>query len=208
MAGRGIAFAGILALFSSLALAAPVTYEIDPAHSSAQFSVKHMMISNVRGEFAKMSGTLVYDPDNLGASSVTATIDANSINTRNQSRDNHLKSADFFDTSKFPTLEFKSTEVKRQNGKLQLRGDLTMHGVTRQVTLEVEGPNELKEDSGSARLGASATTKINRKDWGLIWNRALEAGGLTVGDEVTITLDIEAVRRSGAPVVKTADVRR
>jgi polyisoprenoid-binding protein YceI len=174
-------------------------YTIDPAHSSAQFSVRHMMISNVKGEFSKVSGTVVYDPANLAASRVEAVIDASSLNTRVEQRDKHLKSADFFDVEKYPTLTFRSKQITKASGKLLVKGDLTMHGVTREVTLEVEGPSAvMKDPMGNLRLGASATTTINRKDWGLTWNKALEGGGVLVGEDIAITLDIEAFRKAAS----------
>lgn len=188
-------------LLASAALAAPVSYDIDSSHSSAQFSVRHLMISNVKGEFSKLTGTVVWDPSNLAASKVDAVVDVNSLNTREPKRDAHLKSADFFDTAKYPTLSFRSTGFQRNNGKLQIRGDLTMHGVTRPVILDVDGPTaEIRDPWGNGRVGATATTKLNRKDWGLTWNQVLETGGLAVGDEVTITLDLEAVRKAATPV--------
>ena len=189
----------ITALFvlAAGAFAAPATYEIDPSHSAAHFSVRHLMISSVKGEFSKVAGTVVYDPTNLAASRIEATIDANSINTREAKRDAHLRGADFFDTAKYPTLTFKSKQFQRAGDKVQIKGDLTMHGVTKEVLLDVDGPTaEVKDPWGNVRLGASATTKVNRKDWGLTWNQALETGGVVVGDEVTITLDIEAVRKA------------
>lgn len=173
-----------------------ITYEIDPAHSSVHFSVRHMMLSNVRGEFGKVSGTVKYDPQNPESSSVEATIDARSINTRDAQRDNHLKSADFLDVEKFPTLTFRSKKVQitSSNGG-KVTGDLTLHGVTREVTLNVEGPTqEVKDPWGKQRIGASATAKLNRKDFGLTWNAALEAGGVMVGDEVKIEMDLELTR--------------
>ncbi len=173
-----------------------ITYEIDPAHSSVHFSVRHMMLSNVRGEFGKVSGTVKYDPQNPESSSVEATIDARSINTRDAQRDSHLKSADFLDVEKFPTLTFRSKKVQitSSNGG-KVIGDLTLHGVTREVTLNVEGPTqEVKDPWGKQRIGASATAKLNRKDFGLTWNAALEAGGVMVGDEVKIEMDLELTR--------------
>jgi len=177
---------------------AKLTYQIDPAHSSAQFSIRHMMISNVRGEFSKLSGTIVYDTEHPEQSSVDVTIDVSSISTREPQRDTHLKSGDFFDAEKFPTITFKSKEVlAAHNGDLKVKGDLTIRGVTREVILDVEGPTpESKDPWGNLRIGASATTKINRKDFGLTWNSTLETGGLLVGDEVKITVDIEAIRQS------------
>ncbi len=175
--------------------AAQTTYSIDSSHSSAQFSVRHMMISNVKGEFSNVRGTIVYDPENLGNSSIEAVIDVSSINTREPSRDAHLKSADFFDVAKYPTLAFKSKRIWKKGDELQASGDLTMHGVTREVVLAIEGPTpEAKDPWGNIRFGASATAKLNRKDFGLVWNQALETGGVLVGDAVAITLDIEAVK--------------
>lgn len=189
---------GLFAL-SGAGLAAPSTYDIDSSHSSAQFSVRHLMISNVKGEFTKVTGTVTYDVGNLSVSRVDVVIDARSINTRDEKRDGHLKSADFFDTAKFPALTFKSKEFRKSNGKLQIRGDLTMHGVTREVVLDVTGPTaEVKDPWGNIRVGATATAKVNRKDWGLAWNKALETGGVMVGEEVTITLDIEATKKAPA----------
>lgn len=187
----------ILAVLTfALAAFGQATYTIDSAHSSAQFSVRHMMVSNVKGEFSKTTGTIVYDPNNLGASKVEATIDATSINTREPKRDAHLKSPDFFDVEKFPTLTFASTSWNKQGGKLMIKGNLTLHGVTKEVVLAVDGPSaELKDQKGGARIGASATTTINRKDFGLTWNRAIETGGVVVGEEVTITIDLEATRK-------------
>jgi polyisoprenoid-binding protein YceI len=171
------------------------TYEIDSAHSGAHFSVRHLMISNVKGEFSKVTGTVVFDPQNPAATRIEATIAADTINTRDATRDAHLKSADFFETEKYPAITFKSTQVVQENGTLQVKGDLTMHGVTREVVLDVDGPTpEVKDPWGNIRVGATASAKINRKNWGLGWNAALETGGVVVGEEVKITLDIEAVR--------------
>ena len=196
-----------IALTAALAgsAAAQSTYEIDSAHSSAQFSVRHLMISNVKGEFTNVKGTVVYDPNNLGASRVDAVIDVNTINTREAKRDAHLKSPDFFDVVKYPTLAFKSKQLWKKDGKLQMKGDLTMHGVTREAIFDIDGPtSEIKDPWGNTRFGATATAKINRKDWGLTWNQALEAGGVAVGDEVTITLDIEAVKKPAPTVTSKA----
>jgi polyisoprenoid-binding protein YceI len=172
------------------------TWNIDPAHSVAEFKVKHMMISNVKGQFAKVSGKLTLVESDLAKSRVEASIEAASIETREPQRDAHLKSADFFDVEKFPTLSFKSTKVSQiQDGELAVEGDLTIHGVTRKVTFAVEGPTPPAKDPwGNTRVGVSATTKINRKDFGLTWNTALETGGILVGDEVTITLDVQLVK--------------
>lgn len=183
----------------AIALALPLmaqTYSIDTAHSSAQFSVKHLMVSNVRGEFNKMTGSVTWDDNNPAAIAIDATIDVNTISTREPKRDEHLKSPDFFDAAKYPAMTFKSTKVWKSAGKYQVAGNLTLHGVTKPVTLTLEGPTaEVKDPWGMLRRGASATTTINRKDFGLGWNKALEAGGVMVGEEVQITLDIEATRK-------------
>ena len=175
---------------------ATTTWNIDPVHSVAEFKVKHMMISNVKGQFTGVKGVLTLDETDLTKSRVEASIDAASINTRDAQRDAHLKSADFFDVEKFPTLSFKSTRINRAgDGELAVAGDLTIHGVTRNVVFAVEGPTPPAKDPwGNTRMGLSATTKINRKDFGLTWNAALETGGILVGDEVTITLDVQFVK--------------
>ncbi|SRR6266496_2536451 len=171
-------------------------WNIDPVHSQAQFKVKHMMISNVKGEFTSVKGSLQFDEANIENSQIEAEIDTASINTREPQRDAHLKSADFFDVEKFPTLTFRSTSVgKKADGELAVAGELTIHGITRTVTFEVEGPSvPTKDPWGNTRIGLSATTRINRKDFGLTWNAALETGGILVGDEVTITLDVQFVK--------------
>ena len=175
---------------------ATTTWNLDPVHSVAEFKVRHMMISNVKGQFTGVSGVLRLDEDDISNSHVEATIDASSINTREPQRDAHLRSADFFDVEKVPTLAFKSTHVRRGGeGVLKVEGDLTIHGATKRVTFIVEGPTPATKDPwGNTRLGLSATTKINRKEFGLTWNAALESGGILVGDEVTITLDVEFIR--------------
>jgi polyisoprenoid-binding protein YceI len=172
------------------------TWNIDPTHSSAEFKVKHMMISHVRGHFAKVTGTLILDESTLGNSRVEALIDAASIETRDAQRDTHLKSADFFDVEKFPTLSFKSTGISVvRDGELAVEGNLTVRGVTRKVVFSVEGPTPPAKDPwGNTRVGVSASTKISRKDFGLTYNAALETGGVLVGDEVTITLDVQFVK--------------
>jgi polyisoprenoid-binding protein YceI len=181
---------------ATLPQTATTTWNIDPAHSVAEFKVKHMMIANVKGHFSKVSGVLVRDESNPANDRVEATIEAASIHTRDEQRDAHLKSADFFHVEKFPTLHFKSTGVKVVgNGELSLEGDLTIRGVTRKVHFSVEGPTPPTKDPwGNTRVAISATTKINRKDFDLTWNAALETGGILVGDEVTITLDVEFVK--------------
>jgi polyisoprenoid-binding protein YceI len=172
------------------------TWNLDPVHSVAEFKVKHMMISNVKGQFPKVTGKLTLDESELTKSQVEATIEAASIETRDPQRNAHLKSADFLDVEKFPTLSFKSTGVRRVgDGELAVEGNLTIHGVTRKVVFSVEGPTPPAKDPwGNARTAVSATTKISRKDFGLTWNAALETGGILVGDEVTITLDVQFVK--------------
>jgi len=173
------------------------TYTIDPAHSSADFKVRHLMVSNVRGEFSGISGTVTFDPENPAASKVEAKIPVATIQTRDPQRDAHLKSADFFDVEKFPEITFVSTKVvKKGDEEYKVTGDLTIHGVTREVTLDVEGPtSEVKDPWGNIKIGAAAQTKIKRKDFGLEWNAALETGGVLVGEDVAIHLDLEFARQ-------------
>lgn len=171
------------------------TWNIDPVHTVAEFKVKHMMISNVKGHFAKVTGKLTLDESDSAKSTVDATIDAASLETRDPQRDGHLKSPDFLDVEKFPTLDFKSTGISvAKPGELTVEGDLTIHGVTRKVTFDVEGPTPPAKDPwGNLRVAVFATTRISRKDFGLTWNAALESGGFLVGDEVTITLDAQFI---------------
>jgi polyisoprenoid-binding protein YceI len=175
---------------------ATTTWNIDPVHSHAQFKVKHMMISNVKGEFTAVTGKLELNSTDITKSRVEASVDATTINTREPQRDAHLKSADFLDVEKFPVLTFKSTRISKVAvDELAVEGDLTIHGVTRNVVFQVEGPSApMKDPWGNTRIGLSATTRINRKDFGVTWNSALETGGLLVGEDVTITLDVEFVK--------------
>jgi polyisoprenoid-binding protein YceI len=172
------------------------TWNIDPAHSVAEFKIRHMMISNVKGQFTRVAGTLFIDEADTLKSRVEASIDAASISTGDPERDAHLKSAEFFDVEKFPTLLFKSIHASRSaGGNLTVQGELTIRDVTRKVAFDVEGPTAPAKDPwGNTRLGLSATTKINRKDFGLNWNAALETGGILVGDELTITLEVQFVK--------------
>jgi polyisoprenoid-binding protein YceI len=172
------------------------TYKIDPAHSTAQFVARHMMITNVRGGFSGVEGTVVYDSENPTAASVDVVIDANRINTLEAARDTHLKSADFLDVEKYPTITFKSSSIAPDgDGELSLKGNLTIHGVTKQVVLKVEVPSaESKDPWGNARIGAAATTRIKRSDFGLTWNAALETGGFLVGDNLKVELDVSLIR--------------
>jgi polyisoprenoid-binding protein YceI len=184
-------------LLPALASAATSTWVIDADHSSIQFKVKHLMVSNVKGEFKKFSGALTIDDADITRSKVDVTIDATSIDTGNAKRDEHLRSPDFLDVAKNPTLKFVSTKVaKSGDGTLKVTGTLMIHGVSREVVLDVEGPTSaIKDPWGNTKRGASATTKINRKDFGLTWNKALETGGVVVGDEVAITLEVELLKK-------------
>jgi polyisoprenoid-binding protein YceI len=175
-------------------------WQIDPAHSAAHFSVRHLMISNVRGEFTNIGGSAVIDPSNPSNSSVEVTIQTASLSTREPQRDEHLRSADFFDVAKFPTLTFRSKRVEPQGAEfLKLIGDLTIHGVTKEVTLDIEGPTpSVKDPWGNVRAGVTGSTKISRKDFGLVWNAVTETGGVMVGDEVKITIEAELIQKSPA----------
>lgn len=174
------------------------TYQIDTAHTHAQFKVRHLMVSNVKGDFDKVTGTIEYDEANPGASTINVTIDVASISTREPQRDAHLKSADFFDAEKFPTITFVSKELaKSGEGSFEVVGDLTIHGVTKTVDLNVEDVTpEVKDPFGLYRRGASAKTTILRSDFGLVYNSVLEAGGVAISDEVHIAIDTEFVRKA------------
>jgi polyisoprenoid-binding protein YceI len=178
----------------------PTRWQIDPAHSAAHFSVRHLMISNVRGEFTKLSGSALIDPVDPSKSSVEITIDAASINTREPQRDDHLRSADFFDVANHPTLTFRSTQVAALGAdNFKLTGDLTIRGVTKKVAFDVEGPTPaVKDPWGNVRAGVTATAKINRKDFGVAFNALTEAGGVVVGDEVKITIEAELIQQAPA----------
>jgi polyisoprenoid-binding protein YceI len=174
------------------------TYQIDPAHTHAQFKVRHLMVSNVKGDFDKVTGTVEYDEANPSASKINIVVDVNSISTREPQRDAHLKSADFFDAEKFPTITFVSTGVvKSGEDSFEVVGDLTIHGVTKAVDLNVEELTaEVKDPFGLLRRGATAKTTILRSDFGLHYNAALEAGGVVIGDQVHITIDTEFTRQA------------
>jgi polyisoprenoid-binding protein YceI len=174
-------------------------WEFDPAHTGVQFKVRHLMVSSVRGDFEKVAGMIVYDEADVTKSTADITIDAASINTRVAKRDEHLRSPDFLDVAKHPAITFKSKRVEKAgNGALKMTGDLTIRGVRKEVVLSVEGPTPaIKDMQGNARVGGQATTKIQRKDFGLVWNAALETGGVAVGDEVEITIDVEIYRKPG-----------
>jgi polyisoprenoid-binding protein YceI len=172
------------------------TWSIDPAHSHVEFAVKHLMISTVKGRFGAVRGTIRTDEADPARGQVEVEIDADSIDTREAQRDAHLKSADFFDIEKFPTITFKSTRITDVDGdSFRLTGDLTIHGVTRPVTLDVTSEGRGKDPWGGERAGFSAKGKIKRSEFGLTWNQVLETGGFVVGDEIKITLDVELVKQ-------------
>ncbi|HUL58117.1 MAG TPA: YceI family protein [Anaeromyxobacteraceae bacterium] len=198
---RFLAAAAIAA--PSLVLAQGAAYDIDPAHTVSGFSVKHLVISTVRGEFGKTTGAVVLDDKDPSKDSVTATIDVTSINTRVEQRDTHLKSPDFFDSAKFPAITFKSSKVEKAGeGKYKVTGDLTIKGTTKPVVLDVTGPTaEIKDPWGNARRGFAATTQINRKDFGLNWSKTIEAGPV-VGDDVKIEIDGELVKQAAKAAAK------
>jgi polyisoprenoid-binding protein YceI len=189
--------AGLAAALSLPAPAANSNWQIDPAHSSAQFSVRHMAISTVRGAFSKVTGSVVLDDKDISKSTVEVTIDANSVDTRVPDRDNDLRSEKFFDVAHYPSITFKSKRVEQvAPGKLKVTGDLTIRGTTKEVVLDVEGPTApMKDPWGNTRSAATATTKINRQDFGVKWNATLDNGGVVVGDDVSIIIDVELVKK-------------
>lgn len=174
---------------------ARTTWKIDPAHSQIEFGVRHMMITTVKGRFAGVEGTVLIDEANPSNAEVDVRIDAASLDTRESQRDAHLRSADFFDVEHFPHLTFKSKRIADRDGEhFKLVGDLTVHGVTREVILDVTEEGRGKDPWGGERAGFTATTKVNRKDFGLTWNQALETGGVLVGEDVKINLELELVK--------------
>ncbi len=176
-------------------IAAPTAWSVDASHSEVGFSVKHLMISTVRGRFANVSGTVSFVEGNFSDAAADITIDAASIDTREDKRDAHLRSADFFDVDTFPTLTFKSRRVQNvKDQTFELVGDLTIRGITREVVLDVTFEGTQKDPWGNLKSGFSATTRINRKDFGLTWNAALETGGVLVGEDVKISLDVQLLR--------------
>ena len=192
-----IGIVSAIALLASLsALAQTSTWNIDPAHSTAQFTVRHLAISNVAGNFTKLTGSVVLNEKDITQSQVSASIDVSSVDTRVEARNKDLKSPNFFDVEKYPTIEFKSKRIVKDGGKLQVIGDLTIHGTTREVTLDVDGPTpELTDPWGNSRRGISATTTINRKDFNLVYNNVLKTGEAVVGDNVKIQIDAEMVKK-------------
>ncbi|HEX4542146.1 MAG TPA: YceI family protein [Candidatus Acidoferrum sp.] len=195
---RIAAMAGLAVLFSLPAGAATSTWQIDPQHSSAQFAVRHMAISTVRGAFSKISGTLVLDDQDVTKSTIEVSIDVSTVDTREPDRDKDLRSDRFFDVAHFPTMTFKSKKVEQAGaGKLKVTGDLTIRGTTKEVVLDVDGPAApMKDPWGNLRTAATATTKVNRQDFGVKWNAKLDNGGVVVGDDVSITIDVELLQKA------------
>jgi len=194
---RPIFLIALTLFFTFPALSQAATWQIDPDHSSFQFKVRHLTVSNVKGDFTKVKGAVTMDDKDVSNLNVELTIDAASVNTGHAKRDEHLKASDFFDVAKYPTITFVSKKVIKDGpDRLKVIGDLTIHGVTREVTVNVEGPTqEVKDPGGNFRRGATGTAKINRKDFGLTWNRALETGGVVVGEDVDISVEIELIKK-------------
>jgi len=185
-----------VSVIAATAVAQTSTWNIDPNHSTAQFTVRHLAISNVSGNFTKVTGTVQLNDKDITQSTVNAVIDAASVDTRVPDRDRDLRSPNFLDVEKYPTLEFKSKRIVNGGGKLQMIGELTLHGTTREVTLDIDGPTpELNDPWGNVRRGFSASTTINRKDYGVVWNNTLKTGEAVVGDNVKIQIDVEIVRK-------------
>lgn len=171
------------------------TWNIDTSHSGAHFSVRHLMITNVRGEFGGLSGTVEFDAAAPEKSRVTASVDTTTVSTRDEKRDGHLKSADFFEVEKHPKMTFQSTSIAKKGDGYTLTGDLTIRGTTKSVTFAVEGPSAPEKDPwGNTRIGATATATVDRRDFGLTWNAALESGGVLVGHEVKISIEVSLVK--------------
>jgi len=189
--------ASLAAALAFPAAAATTTWQIDPAHTAASFAVKHLMISTVRGEFKGITGTVNWDDQDISKSTVDVTIDAKTVDTSEPNRDKDLKSDHFFEVEKYPTITFKSKKVEQVSaGKLKVTGDLTIHGVTKEVVLDVEGPSaSVKDPWGNTRAAISATTKVNRQDYGVKWNANIDGGGVVVGDDVNITIDLEMIKK-------------
>jgi len=192
--------AGVASGLSLPAAAASSTWQIDPAHSSAQFAIRHLGLSTVRGAFSKLSGTMQLDDQDITKSTIEVTIDVNTVDTREPDRDKDLRSERFFDVAHFPTMTFKSRKVEQvAPGKLRVTGDLTIHGTTKEVVLDVDGLTAPAKDPwGNQRVAASATTRINRQDYGVKWNAKLDNGGVVVGDDVNITIDVELIQKTAA----------
>jgi polyisoprenoid-binding protein YceI len=183
---------------AALLTAAPAsTWDLDATHAELGFKVRHMMVSWTRGKFDRFDGTLQLDEQDVTKSKVSVSVDTTSVNTNVKDRDDHLRGPDFFDTARFPRMTFTSTGLVQRNGKLFITGDLTLHGVTKPVTLEAEPlPPAVKDPWGKWRTGTRATATLKRKDFGLTWNKALEAGGIAVGDDVELALDVEFIKKT------------
>lgn len=196
---RWAPFAGLSAFLIAPGLSA-AEWKIDPAHSSAAFAVKHMMVSTVHGTFTGLKGIVEYDPENLSASKANLSVETKTVDTRNEMRDKDLKSPNFFEVEKYPDITFVSKKTVPGSGKsFQLIGDLTIHGVTKEVTFQVDGPEApVKDGKGNLHSGATAKTKVNRKDFGLVWNKALDGGGVMVGEDVDLTIEVEMVQQAKA----------
>jgi polyisoprenoid-binding protein YceI len=186
-----------VAVFSLPAAAAPSQWQIDSQHASAQFAVKHLMISTVRGEFHGVTGTVNWDDKDITKSTIDVTIDTTTVDTREPKRDAHLKSPDFFDVAKYPAMTFKSKKIEQvATGKLKVTGDLTIHGVTKEVVLDVDGPTaSIKDPWGNTRVALNATASVNRQDFGVKWNANMDGGGVVVSDNVNITIDAELIKQ-------------
>jgi polyisoprenoid-binding protein YceI len=191
-----LAWLAAVALTASMAGAQTSTWKIDPAHSEAEFSVKHMGISNVHGRFGNVNGTVIIDDSDSSKSSANATIDTSTVDTGVAQRDAHLKSPDFFEVAKYPAMTFVSKQITKSGDSLQVVGDLTLHGVTKSVTLQVEGPSKEQADPyGKIRRGLSASTTVHRQDFGLVWQGTLKSGDTVVGDDVKIELNVEMIKQ-------------
>ena len=190
--------AAVLAVSAVSAAATTTAWQIDPQHTAAGFAVKHLMISTVRGQFKGVTGTINWEDQDISKSTVDITIDANTVDTSEPKRDADLKSDKFFDVAKYPTITFKSKKIEQVSaGKLKINGDLTIRGVTKEAVLDVEGPTPpIKDPWGNTRVAANATTKVNRQDFGVKWNANMDGGGVVVGDDVTITIDLEMTKRA------------
>ena len=199
---RGLVVVLGMALIFSLCLhAQEATWRIDPLHSGAHFSVRHLMISTVRGEFTGVTGSVTYDPKDLARDTVEATIDCSTVNTGVAKRDAQLKSADFFDVARYPVMKFKSKRVEKMGDGLKVTGDLTINATTQEVVLDVEGPSASVRDSrGNEKIGLAASTQISRKKFGIIWNEVMESGGVAVADEVSVSLDLELIKETQTAV--------
>jgi len=188
----------LIVFLASCLTAQEASWRVDPSHSGASFSVRHMMISTVRGEFTGITGSLNYDPKDVTHATVDAAIDCSTVNTGVAKRDAQLKTADFFDVAHYPLMKFKSKRVEKAGeGKLKVTGDLTINAITQEVVLDVEGPNgPIRDPRGNEKIGVHASTQVSRKQFGIIWNEVMESGGIALADEVAISLDLELIKNS------------